>query len=291
MPLPITFQFSQNNLQDYVDCPRRFELRHLLRLEWPALQSEPVLEHEQQMALGQRFHRMVQQHLSGIPAGLLAAQASSDPDLQRWWNAFLTSGILESLPAVRCAERQLSAPFPQGANSYVFRLLAQYDLLAIEPGRRAVILDWKTGAGNPNRTRLQNRLQTRLYLFLLCLAGSYLNGSQPIQPEQVEMIYWFSEQPQKPIRFAYCAAQYAADERTLRELVAKIHAAAAGPAGDSARFLLTPDPRKCAFCNYRSLCRRGVQAGNTTDLPYDLEPPDDAPLELDFDQIEPISWQ
>ncbi|HZU87116.1 MAG TPA: PD-(D/E)XK nuclease family protein, partial [Anaerolineaceae bacterium] len=65
MPLPVSFHFSQNNLQDYVDCARRFELRHLLRLEWPALQSEPVLERERLMILGQRFHQMVQQHLSG----------------------------------------------------------------------------------------------------------------------------------------------------------------------------------------------------------------------------------
>mgnify|MGYP007064289961 CR=1 FL=1 len=40
MPLPVDFQFSQNNLQDYLDCARRFELRALRRLAWPAAQSE-----------------------------------------------------------------------------------------------------------------------------------------------------------------------------------------------------------------------------------------------------------
>ena len=44
MRLKPGFHFSQNNLQDFVDCPRRFELLHVLHLPWPAIQSEPVLE-------------------------------------------------------------------------------------------------------------------------------------------------------------------------------------------------------------------------------------------------------
>ena len=67
MLLPDNFTFSQNNLQDYVDCKRRFLLRHVQKLEWPAIESEPVLEQEQLMLLGQQFHLMVQQKLSGIP--------------------------------------------------------------------------------------------------------------------------------------------------------------------------------------------------------------------------------
>jgi hypothetical protein len=51
------FQFSQSSLQDYVECSRRFELRYIERLRWPALQSEPVLEQERHMQQGQRFHQ------------------------------------------------------------------------------------------------------------------------------------------------------------------------------------------------------------------------------------------
>ena len=44
--LPEGFRFSQSSLQDYVDCRRRFQLRYLQNLAWPALQSEPALENE-----------------------------------------------------------------------------------------------------------------------------------------------------------------------------------------------------------------------------------------------------
>ena len=37
MTLPSEFQFTQGKLQDYVDCPRRFQLRHVLMQPWPAL--------------------------------------------------------------------------------------------------------------------------------------------------------------------------------------------------------------------------------------------------------------
>ena len=30
---------SQTALQDYVECPRRFELRYLRQLNWPALET------------------------------------------------------------------------------------------------------------------------------------------------------------------------------------------------------------------------------------------------------------
>jgi hypothetical protein len=79
MTLPRDFHFSQHNLQDYVDCARRFELRHLLRLEWPAVQSAPVIEQELRMERGTQFHRMVQQWLHGIPADLIE-QRASDPN-------------------------------------------------------------------------------------------------------------------------------------------------------------------------------------------------------------------
>ncbi len=289
MPLPPAFQFSQNNLQDYVDCPRRFELRHLLRLEWPALQSEPVLEHERQMALGEQFHRLVQQYLSGMAPSLLEAQVAADPDLERWWSNFLQSGILDDLPAARYSERQLSAPFRWGGEHSPVRLVGQYDLLAVDPGRRAVILDWKTGkqgGARPSSLKLQARLQTRLYPLLLCLAGQHLNGGAPIQPEKVEMIYWFSDHPQATVRFQYSDTQMAADQTYLRSLIAEIR----NLAERSQPFLLTPDARRCAFCAFRSLCKRGAQAGNLDEIDEEIELADDEPLGLDFENLDPIQW-
>src|SRR5512140_2479670 len=65
--LPASFNFSQSCLQDYSDCPRRFQLRYIEKLAWPAIEVEPILESERRQQAGQQFHRMVQQHLIGLP--------------------------------------------------------------------------------------------------------------------------------------------------------------------------------------------------------------------------------
>ena len=53
MPLADNFIFSANNLQDYLDCPRRFELKYILKQNWPAITSQPVLEMENRISNGQ----------------------------------------------------------------------------------------------------------------------------------------------------------------------------------------------------------------------------------------------
>ena len=86
--LPASFKFSQSSLQDYFDCPRRFQLRYIEHLAWPAVETEPVLENERRQQEGNFFHRMLQQHLLGLPVEKLTRLANS-PDLSRWWENYL----------------------------------------------------------------------------------------------------------------------------------------------------------------------------------------------------------
>jgi CRISPR/Cas system-associated exonuclease Cas4 (RecB family) len=276
MPLPPDFQFSQNNLQDYWDCPRRFQLKYLLHQPWPAIQSEPVLEQESRMELGDRFHRLVHQHQIGIDAELLS-NAANDPELAAWWQNYLTDAP-HDLPANRYSEHSLSAPF-EG-----FRLIATYDLLAIEPGSRVVIVDWKTSRRQPTQQQLNDHLQSRVYPFLLVSAGAYLNGNQAILPEQVEMVYWFTEFPKAPMVLQYDAKHYEEDRHFLQTLVHEIVSQADG------EFPLTLNEKHCRFCNYRSLCQRGVKAANLDPEAEFSESGYESPQEIDFEQIAEIEF-
>lgn len=279
MILPQEFQFSQGSLQDFADCRRRFQLRYLLRQSWPAVPSEPLLELERTMQQGARFHRIVQQHMMGLPVERLAPMAQEE-DLSRWWQNYLhfsQGGGLEALTgpgARRYSEITLSAPL--GA----YRLLAKLDLLAITAQGRALILDWKTSRKRPRRQWLADRLQTRIYPFLLVQAGAFLNNGAPFQPEQVEMVYWFTDFPDQPERFPYAAAAYQADQDHLAETVATIQRLA------ESDFALTNDMRHCAYCVYRSLCDRGSKAGSLVEFDALDEV---APL-LDFEQITEIEY-
>lgn len=267
--LPCGFTFSQSSLQDYADCPRRFDLRYLRQLEWPAVESEPVLENERRQQEGQLFHRLVQQHLIGIPKEHLTRLAST-PDLRRWWENYLTSDLGVDGYA-QYTELTLAAPL--GA----YRLLAKYDLLAIRPGEAARIYDWKTYARRPRNEWMAARLQTRVYRALLVRAGAQLNGGAPIPPEQVEMIYWYADYPAEPARFAYTAAQYERDWAGLDKLAEEIAAAQAFPP--------TEDEKRCAFCVYRSYCERGVRAGEGGEVESEPTEP-----EINLEQIQEIAF-
>jgi hypothetical protein len=290
MPLTPDFQFSQNNLQDYLDCPRRFDLRYLQRLQWPAPLSEPVLEQERLMNLGHRFHQMVHQHALNIPIEALTRTAS-DPDLSRWWHSYLAARPLDSLPANRFPEYALTAPLTLDSTTSeeptLMRLVAKYDLLAIGPGEaglRAVIIDWKTSRKRPPDNYLQGRLQSRVYPFLLVEAGAHLNQNTSILPEQVEMIYWFPAEPEKPYRFSYDQNAYQEDADFLKGLLVEIKNREEG------EFPLTDDEKHCRFCNYRSYCDRGVEAGTLSELEDETSLEIDSAFDIDFSEIGEIEF-
>ena len=284
MTLPDHFQFSQGSLQDYVDCPRRFQLRYVLQLAWPAQEVEPALENELHMRLGAAFHRLVHRYALGIPAEDLS-RTIQEPDLRCWWHNYLERGPQE-LPEARHPEVVLSAPLGD------YRLVARYDLVAVDAGRRAVIVDWKTSRKRTKREYLTERLQTKVYPYLLVRAGAHLNGDQAIAPEQVEMIYWFADYPEEPARFGYDSAQYEADGAYLDSLVEEIVRL-----GDE-DFPLTTQEQRCKFCPYRSLCQRGVRAGTLDEaldaaldeIEGEVDTGDAFGVDIDFEQIAEIAY-
>ena len=278
MTLPDSFHFTQSSLQDYLDCPRRFQLRYVLDQPWPAVESEPLLERERLADLGRRFHQMAQRHTVGLPVEQIAASAQ-DPDLAHWWWNYLNVPPRDLPSAVRRAEVMLTAPL--GAH----RLSAKYDLLALDPGRRAVIVDWKTERKRPTRAQLAARMQTRVYRYVLVEAGAALNGGQPVEPEQVTMVYWFAAFPAEPEVFPYDSAQHADDATFLSSLVEEI--ASAGmemPAHAEAEWQKTDDTKRCHYCTYRSLCDRGTAAGISDESQVELD------LDIELAEIEEIAY-
>ena len=244
---------SQSSLQDYVDCAKRFQLRYLERLSYPAVESEPTLENEKHQQEGAYFHRMVQQYLVGVPAEQITKIANT-VNLQRWWENFLNDKGLIGLHGQSglYPESTLSAPLGN------FRLVAKYDLISIQDNK-AFIYDWKTYRKRPRNEWLAARMQTRVYRALLVHAGAHLNGGQSFEPEQIEMVYWFANFPNEPARFSYTSAQYKRDWDMLVQLTEEILRSAQS---DGSHYPKTDDTTKCSYCPYRSYCDRGVRAGD-----------------------------
>lgn len=274
MRLASGFRFGQGSLQDYVQCPRRFQLRYVHRLRWPAVEVSPPLESERNLQQGAAFHRLMHQHFIGFPMKRLSATLT-DPQLGQWWRNYLEAGPTD-LPAYRCPEIGLSAPVGR------YRLVAQYDLVAVEVGVRSVIVDWKTSRRRPSRANVLDWLQTRVYPYLLVRAGAGLNGDEAIRPQQVSMVYWFAGFPTQPERYSYDEGRYGADHEFLTALIAEIETRVEET--DEGDLLPgTDDRRRCRYCRYRSLCRRGVEAGLLDAMGQESRGEDGADREFGFD--------
>ena len=266
--LPTPFTFSQSSLQDYADCPRRFQLRYIERLEWPAVDAEPVVENERHQIEGQLFHRLVQQHLLGVPSEKLFPLADS-PTLARWWDHFNVDLSGFDLHP----ELTLSSPIGN------HRLVAKYDLVAVQP-ERAVIYDWKTYGKRPRDEWMSARWQTRVYRALLAQAGAHLNGGRGYEPGQIEMSYWYADFPSEPTHFKYDAHQFKRDGSALERVVEEI--------ANGTEFPLTEDEKMCRFCAFRSYCNRGTQAGQTDEAEAEVE--SESAFDINFEQIGEIEF-
>jgi len=280
------FTFSQASLQDYSDCARRFQLRYVLAIRWPQAKDEPATERERRMQQGAAFHYLVHQHALGIPVDVLDPIADQDT-LRHWWRAYLNAPPNNLPSTVYRTEVQLAMPIGILFTDRLFdpdhpyRLAARYDLLAIDPGRHAVIVDWKTGTKRPKRIWLESRWQTLVYRYVLAYAGTHLNNNVPIHPEQIEMVYWFADFPAQPERLEYDTEQHKAAAQALTELITEIETR------EGAEWPLADDERKCKYCTYRTLC--GRQSSQAEETPEELEI-DPFDFELDLEQIAEIAF-
>jgi RecB family exonuclease len=114
--------------------------------------------------------------------------------------------------------------------------------------------------------------------------GLEIGDWRPFQPEQVEMVYWFANFPQDPERFPYDAAQYEADNHYLASLIEEIKGLGDGD------FPLTTQERRCRYCPYRSLCRRGIRAGAFDEAEDEPEWGNDFEIAFEFEQIAEIEY-
>lgn len=271
--LPAGYLFSQHGLNTYRRCKRRFLYRYIDRQPWPMPEAEDLSTYLSHLERGRVLHQWVARALLGLPVEPMAL-AAEDAQLLAWWRAFQRCD-LSGLPGpVREVELPVITPLGD------WRLYARFDLLALEPGGPAVVVDWKTLAQAPSLRTLSARVQTQVYLYALVATGGVLSGGAPVEPGEAEMRYWFAPS-EEWVTIPYSRARYVADGRTLRALAEEI---ATQP---REAFALTEALRECQACTYRSLCERG-DATQPAEATAWLE--EELDFQLDLDAAEAVEY-
>ena len=277
MPAMSDFRFSAQSLQDYEDCPRRFMLRYVQKLDWPAEESSPYLEYELFRQKGNLFHQCVNQYFHHLDPRLIEKQIDYT-DVLSWWKNFLsfiktqsfTFSVAETLFQIHLAG---------------YPVVAKYDLLVSQQDGTYIIYDWKTTASErkPKREIYTIKLQTILYPYILSQGSFVLAKQENIDPASITLTYWFPQFPEQPESFPYSSVQLAQDRSTLEHLIREI---VSQPIDD---FPLTDNEKRCRFCVYRSYCGRGEKAGSMYSEDSDLEY-SSVDLDLDIENVEEIRY-
>lgn len=269
------FQFSQASLQDFQDCRRRFYLRYVEKLGWPAIETEPALLNEKLIQQGADFHRLVHQFFLGVSPNLLSQMVSGE-NLEVWWENFLTN-----LPAT--TTNQLFPERVLTTHLAGYGLLAKFDLIVLEDRDKFLIYDWKTSQKPGLHSWLMERLQTKVYPYVFAKTGHILLNGEEVDPENIKMIYWYASKPDEPVIFDYFQEKMDEDEGFIANIIEEI---------DSLMglddFPLTDDEKQCRYCIYRSLCNRGDKAGLIDQLEDVIHK--DFEDTFDFDQIQEIEF-
>lgn len=265
--------FSQHSLNTYLGCPRRFLLKYVDDQPWPVPEDEDPAAYRGHLERGRVLHQWLAREHLGLDMDPIAA-ASDDALLRRWWMASKAFDR-ERLPAgIREAELPVVVPLGD------YGLYARYDLLAMDPGGAAVIVDWKTLETVPSLVVLERRMQTRVYLYTLVTAGQVLSGGRSVEPERTEMLYWFANHPDDEVVVPYSRRAYVEDERYLLGLAGEITTR-----GREA-FVRTDRLARCARCNYASLCDRHPSRESAGDDWLD----EDLDFALDLEQYPELEY-
>ncbi len=253
-----TLILSRYRLATFLACQRRFQLRYLRRLPWPAVPLDARLETVR--TRGEIFHRLLERHFLGLP---VIAEAIEDVVARRWWSLFQSSG-LQIPEGTAYPERTLTIPIGRHF------LNGRFDLLVLHQ-RAAHIFDWKTGKPR-SESDLRRDWQTRLYLALLAESGQALGHELDL--DHIAITYWYVNDPAMPRTLRYSQAWHGQNWADIQELVGQIDVHLI-----QNEWPLTEDRAVCRQCAYQVYCDRQeagsaavTEAEESTEPELSLEP-------------------
>jgi hypothetical protein len=269
---------DQTALATFEVCPRRFQLRYLEHLPWPAspLNGQQSLAFER----GRRFHRLLERHFLGLPVDV---EAIDDAVVRDWWQRF-AHGNLRIPDGKHWPEHRLTIP----AVSHF--LNGRFDLLVLgaEDGKPiAHIFDWKTSHPR-SAADLQSTWQTRLYLALVAESGRALfPEGQTLTPDHISLTHWYPREAEQPRVLIYSKADHEKNWSAIQNLVAAIEelAAATNTLDPKEAWPLTADLSHCRTCMYQAYCGR-QEAGTPVSIAAEEESAEQAET---AELLEPLS--
>jgi hypothetical protein len=245
------FYFSQHSLDIFRTCPIRFKKKYIDGLYW----SSGNNRWDQRMQKGRYFHLMAERHFSGIPLRMEFFEEYGE--LNEW---------IDALKRLK-PEDGKSTYYPEyqiKIRDGDMLLQAKYDLVVADTNNSITIYDWKTEPYPLKKQHMKNRLQTRVYPYVMVKGGERLIGRE-VKPEDVVMVYWQPTHPDVRLTFSYSQAQFEEDQAFLRDTIQKILNF------DYHKYQEIQSKEYCPSCEYNFLCNGQQVKHNEIFMEQDIE--------------------
>lgn len=269
---------SQSHLTLLDTCPRKFKY-----VFFDALSGPSTYEQQATTQWGSQFHLLMQQRALDLPVEVMAnADAAMSESLSALSSA--APEVFKHLP-IAATGGAAGGGFSQSEhrrtlafNDYL--LTAVYDLV-VTAADEGQIFDWKTHQKSPQRERLQNDWQTRLYLYILSETTS-------LAPEQLSMTYWFVRSGSEPSfhRFGYSKAQHQQTQQDLQQLTDELTRMSEQVGGEAAFPKVAIEKGLCDRCLFNVRCNRALAPTDSALDPYQMLR---AASQLTVDSVEEVS--
>ena len=243
------FCFSQSNLETYTKCQRRFFLRYVRRLQWPASPAVVEDDFERAIGRGRLFHSLVVQETLGIDVAGMVRQ-SKDGLLGKWWRNYLHHEPVSLPQGKTFSEVEISVPL--GKN----RLLARFDRVVFAGDGSVWIVDWKTGKNKPAFASYKNSWQTLVYRYVMAEGGRVLTQGRAIAPEKIVMVYWHPGYPERLQPIRYSQSDHVQARKRLESQVKLM-----GERRFESDFQKTANEASCSHYQYSAYCERAHVPG------------------------------
>lgn len=235
-------QISQSQIRDYQECRYRYYLTYIQKLTWPAPVTPTYAAMEKAMLDGQTFHQFVNRFVEGIDAQDENNENESEK-IRRWITNFRQFNPLPGTAQI-FSEIELAVP----SNDILW--IGKYDIIAVQE-KQLTIFDWKTAAKVSNPRSYSESPQTLLYRYILYRSSPrFFEDGKTIDPKNLQMIYWFPAQPDKPIRINYSEEQFQADQVYFDKIGKELSE------NDAAHYPQTEEINRCRHCHYMTYCGR-----------------------------------
>ena len=236
------FVYSQNSINTYKSCPKKFKYKYIDKINWK-YDDIDSREYYDSLKVGSEFHLLCERYFSNIPIGI---NENTNPKFKLWIDK-----IKKLFPM---NDDKIYLPeYEVRLNLDDSIITAKYDLLIIDKDN-IEIWDWKTENVKLEYKNVSNRIQTIIYMLLAKDVVCKIFNLD-IKYENIKMKYYQPQYNDNPIEILYSEGKYKLDKANISKYIDMIKNTNYEK-DDNYIYQLTKNDKHCSICVFNKLCNR-----------------------------------